>query len=354
MIFDVNDFDETLPGPWEWDLKRLAASIMIAGQHRNFTAAENRSAVLGTVASYRNAMTTFASQTNLDVWYAKLDIDQAVAQLGKQVKPITRKRTEASLAKARTHDSMQAFSKLTTEVDGKRRIISDPPLIVPIAELLPGVKGHVVMEGIHDLLRRYRFSLESDRQDLLEQFRMVDMARKVVGVGSVGTRAWIVLMLGRDDEDPLFLQAKEAQASVLERFVGASTYENHGHRVVAGQRLMQASSDIFLGWERADGIDGQERDFYFRQLRDWKGSADLDNMIPSGMTMYGTLCGWTLARAHARSGDRVQIAAYLGKGDVFDQAIADFSVTYAEQNARDYAALQKAVADGRVVAETGV
>ena len=354
MIFDVNDFDETLPGPWEWDLKRLAASIMIAGQHRNFTAAENRSAVLGTVASYRNAMTTFASQTNLDVWYAKLDIDQAVAQLGKQVKPITRKRTEASLAKARTHDSMQAFSKLTTEVDGKRRIISDPPLIVPISELLPGVKGHVVMEGIHDLLRRYRFSLESDRQDLLEQFRMVDMARKVVGVGSVGTRAWIVLMLGRDDEDPLFLQAKEAQASVLERFVGASTYENHGHRVVAGQRLMQASSDIFLGWERADGIDGQERDFYFRQLRDWKGSADLDNMIPSGMTMYGTLCGWTLARAHARSGDRVQIAAYLGKGDVFDQAIADFSVTYAEQNARDYAALQKAVADGRVVAETGV
>ena len=221
-------------------------------------------------------------------------------------------------------------------------------------ELLPGVKGHVVMEGIHDLLRRYRFSLESDRQDLLEQFRMVDMARKVVGVGSVGTRAWIVLMLGRDDEDPLFLQAKEAQASVLERFVGASTYENHGHRVVAGQRLMQASSDIFLGWERADGIDGQERDFYFRQLWDWKLSPDVDTMEPDVFEVYAQMCGWVLALGHARSGDAIAIGSYLGAGTRFDEAMARFASAYADQNEKDHQALKFAIATNKVHAISDV
>ena len=259
------------------------------------------------------------------------------------------------MAKARTRDSMQAFSKLTHEVDGERRIIADPPLIVPIEDLLPAGRERAAVEDeLRGLIRSYRRTLETDRRQLLEDFDYVHVARKVVGVGSVGTRAWILLMLGRDGQDPLFLQAKEAEESVLERFVGKSAYTNHGQRVVAGQRLMQAASDIFLGWERLTGLDGQVRDFYIRQLRDWKGSADVDTMAASTMTLYSQMCGATLARAHARSGDRIAIASYLGNSDAFDRAIADFSAAYADQNERDYQALVDAVESGRLEAQTGL
>jgi uncharacterized protein (DUF2252 family) len=265
------------------------------------------------------------------------------------------KRTEKALAKARTRDSMSAFSKLTHEVDGQARIVADPPLIVPIHELAQGAERGEMFDALHELLRSYRATLQRDRRELLEQFQLVDMARKVVGVGSVGTRAWIALLLGRDGEDPLFLQMKEAEASVLEEFLGRSDFKNHGERVVTGQHLMQAQSDIFLGWLHVEsGFDEQPRDFYGRQLKDWKGSAEIERMVPSGMAQYGRLCGWTLARAHARSGDRIAIAAYLGKGPTFDRALVQFSKAYAEQNERDYKALTEAVASGRVTAETGL
>jgi len=352
LIFDVNDFDETLPGPWEWDVKRLCASLVIAGRHRGFTDKQSRAAAVSAASTYRKAMRDFATMATLEVWYASLDIERVVADLGAQMKPSSRSRTEATLAKARTRDSHQALAKLTSIVDGEPRIISDPPLIVPIEELLTEVDGDRLTEEISKTMARYRASLPSDRRKLLEQFRIVQIARKVVGVGSVGTMAWILLLLGYNG-DPLFLQAKEAEASVMERFVGASTYSNHGQRVVAGQRLMQASSDIFLGWDRTDAIDGHERDFYFRQLRDWKGSVDLEKINARGLFQYGAVCGWTLARGHARSGDRMQIAAYLGKGDVFDQAIADFSCAYADQNDRDFEMFQQAVKEGRVVAQAG-
>ncbi len=259
------------------------------------------------------------------------------------------------MAKARTRDSMSALNKLTHLVDGEPRITPDPPLIVPIADLMDDEQAVIFSERIHGLLREYRRTLDTDRRRLLERYRFVELARKVVGVGSVGTRAWIALMLGRDDQDPLFLQIKEAEASVLEEFCGRSDYTNHGHRVVAGQRLMQAAGDIFLGWIHVtEGLDGRERDFYIRQLRDWKGSAEIERMAPEAMKIYARMCGWTLARAHARSGDPIAIAAYLGKSDVFDRAIAAFSASYADQNERDYAALQRAVASGRIVAETGL
>jgi uncharacterized protein (DUF2252 family) len=250
---------------------------------------------------------------------------------------------------------MQVFSKLTHEVDGEPRIISDPPLIQPIAELATGIEGKQLVEGLHEIVRSYRATLQHDRRVLLEEFRIVDVARKVVGVGSVGTRAWIALLLGREKNDPLFLQLKEAQASVLEEFAGKSDVHNCGERVVNGQHLMQASSDIFLGWCHVEsGIDGKERDFYGRQLKDWKGSVEVEQMAPQGMKIYAQMCGWTLARAHARSGDRIAIAAYLGKGTVFDRAIVEFSRAYAEQNERDYRALAKAIESGRITAETGL
>ena len=355
LMFDLNDFDETLPGPWEWDVKRLAVSMLIAARDNDFAASDQDQVVLDTVADYRTAMAGFAAMKNLDVWYSHLDIESALQELGPQLKPAQVKRTEKALAKARTKDSMSAFSKLTHVVDGESRIVAEPPLIVPIHDLAKGSEREEMFEGLHELLRSYRQTLEYDRRVLLEEFRLTDIARKVVGVGSVGTRAWIALMLGRDGEDPLFLQLKEAEASVLEEHLGPSEFSNHGERVVTGQRLMQASSDIFLGWLHVEeGIDGQERDFYGRQLKDWKGSAEIEQMNPSGLAAYGRLCGWTLARAHARSGDRVAIAAYLGKGTVFDRAIVEFSRAYAEQNERDYRALAKAVKSGRIVAETGL
>jgi uncharacterized protein (DUF2252 family) len=298
-------------------------------------------------------MRGFAGMTNLDVWYAHADMDDLRQQFASELKARQRKAVDKGLTKARTRDSMQEVAKLTHIVDGQPRIISDPPLLVPIDELIPGQTDRkALVSQLTDLVARYRRTLETDRRYLLEQFEFADMARKVVGVGSVGTRCWIVLMLGRDESDPLFLQVKEAEASVLSRFVGASRFANQGQRVVAGQRLMQASSDIFLGWQRIDaGLDGQPRDFYVRQLRDWKLSLDIETMVPRGMRMYGRLCGWTLARAHARSGDRIAIAAYLGASDTFDQAITEFSVAYADQNEKDHDALVAAAASGRITAE---
>ena len=355
LMFDINDFDETLPGPWEWDVKRLAASFEIAGRDRGFPPAERRAVVLAMTAEYRARMKQAAAMRNLDVWYAHVEVEALFEQLEAITTKKQRAKARANVAKARTKDSMQAFSKLTHEVDGERRIVADAPLIVPIEDLLPAGRERDEVEGeIRGIIRSYRRTLETDRRHLLENFDYVHVARKVVGVGSVGTRAWILLMLGRDDQDPLFLQAKEAQESVLESFVGKSQYANSGQRVVAGQRLMQAASDIFLGWDRVTGLDGQVRDFYIRQLRDWKGSADIDTMVASVMTAYARICAATLARAHARSGDRIAIASYLGNSDAFDRAIADFSSAYADQNERDYQALVQAVDSGRVVAQTGL
>jgi len=356
LVFDVNDFDETLPGPWEWDVKRLAASLEVAARENGFPARLRRDIVTAAVASYRLAMRDFAGRANLEVWYARTDVEQLRADLNAQLTARQRKKFDEGMAKARTRDSMQTVAKLTRMVDGRPRILSDPPLLVPIAELIPGDTDRAAFESdLSALVAQYRRTLETDRRFLLEQFEVCDMARKVVGVGSVGTRCWIILMLGRDTGDPLFLQVKEAERSVLSRFVGASKYANQGQRVVAGQRLMQATSDIFLGWQRtAAGLDGKPRDFYVRQLRDWKFSLDIATMIPPGMRSYGEVCGWALARAHARSGDRIAIAAYLGNSDAFDRAVAQFAAAYADQNERDHQALADAAAAGRITAEHGL
>jgi len=343
LLFDINDFDETTPGPWEWDVKRLAASLAIAGRNNGFVDKERAEVVRGATSAYRSAIREFAAMRNLDVWYAHARVQQGLPGLRAMLDKKNLKAAERVVTKARTKDSMEAFAKLTTLVEGEPRIISEPPLIVPIEELLPADEATRLLGTIHELIRSYRRTLQGDRKHLLEDFQFVHLARKVVGVGSVGTRAWIVLMLGRDDQDPLFLQAKEAQSSVLEPFVGKSRYANHGQRVVEGQRLMQAASDIFLGWNRLAGIDGVVRDFYIRQLRDWKGSWAPEAMVPQVMNLYGQMCAWTLARAHARSGDRIAIASYVGGSDVFDRAIATFAEAYADQNERDYAALKSAV-----------
>jgi uncharacterized protein (DUF2252 family) len=355
LVFDVNDFDETLPGPWEWDVKRLAASMLIAARDNGFPAKDQEMIVLDTVGRYRTAMSSFAGMTNLDLWYAHLDTENALKEFGSQFQSKAVKRTKKALAKARTKDSMTAFSKLTQVVDGQPRIIDQPPLIVPIEQLSPGEDRDELFGRLREVLRGYRETLEFDRRVLLEQFELTDLAGKVVGVGSVGTRAWIALLLGRDGQDPLFLQIKQAEASVLEEFLGPSEFSNHGQRVVVGQRLMQATSDIFLGWLHVDaGSDGDAVDYYGRQLKDWKGSAEIEKMDPKAMATYGTLCGWTLARGHARSGDRIAVAAYLGNGDRFDRAIVEFSKAYADQNERDYQALNAAVKSGKLDARTGV
>jgi uncharacterized protein (DUF2252 family) len=354
LVFDVNDFDETLPGPFEWDVKRLAASFAVAGRDSGFPARDRRKIVLAAAASYRTAMREFAAQPLLEVWYAHMNIEEAIREFKSQVKAKRLKAFEKLMAKAHTRDSTQVLGKLTTVTDGQRRIISTPPTIVPVEEVFSDVQADAIYEQIRSVLGKYRRSLQSDRRHLLGQFTLVQVARKVVGVGSVGTRAWIVLMDAGDGAEPLFLQAKEAQPSVLADYCGRSRYNNQGERVVAGQHLQQAQSDIFLGWTRITGPDGNDRDFYVRQLRDWKFSVPIELMLPPGLTLYAQLCGWTLARAHARSGDRVALAAYLGGSARFDEAIADFAETYADQNERDYAALQAAVKDGRAEATSEI
>jgi uncharacterized protein (DUF2252 family) len=396
LMFDVNDFDETLPGPFEWDVKRMAASFEIAARNNGFSKADMRAATLASVRAYREAMATFAQMGTMDIWYAHLDEDElragirtAVAGTAKQEKGAKNqkkadkqakapkkaekraakqekadreenkaakageKRAQKTLAKAHTRDSLQALSKLCELVDGNYRIVSQPPIVVPARDLAAtyGLSPDEVVPAIREQFRAYRATLQDDRRHLLERFEIVDAARKVVGVGSVGTRAFIVLLQGRDAHDPLFLQIKEATASVLEPYVGKSRYRQHGERVVQGQRMMQAASDIYLGWTK--GVDIR-RHFYWRQLRDMKGSAVVEAMIPLGLTYYARICGWTLARAHARSGDPVAIAEYLGTSDAFDTSITDFSQRYADQNDRDYQEFVTAVRSGRLEAVEGV
>ena len=359
MIFDINDFDETLPGPWEWDLKRLAASFEIAGRHRGFSTANRRAITLQVVRSYRERMKAAAESTVLAAWYDRLDADQLLEwarreQMANRGNKKEVERAESVIAKAFTKDSMNVFAKLVGVVDGELRILADPPLIVPVEDLV--ADGHAREEdefAMRELIHEYQTTL-INKHHPVEEFTYVHMARKVVGVGSVGTRAWIVLLTGRDERDPLLLQAKEAQESVLERFLQPSEYAEHGERVVMGQRLMQAASDVFLGWQQVVGIDGKVRDFYIRQFHDWKGSVDVEVIRETGAVFYARLCGETLARAHARSGDRVAIASYLGGGETFDKAIADFSEAYADQNERDFQSFAEAVSSGRLVAATGL
>jgi uncharacterized protein (DUF2252 family) len=359
LIFDINDFDETLPGPWEWDIKRLAASFEVAGRHRGFSSTERVTITRAVVRGYRERMKALASSPVLSAWYERLDADQVSALVrkehrAKRAKAKLVERTEDALAKARTRDSMRAFEKLVTNIDGQLRIAADPPLIVPLSQLTPvggSVEENEVTMG--ELLRSYQSTLIQQNHPVRE-YDFIDMARKVVGVGSVGTRAWVLLLRGRDDRDPLLLQAKQAGASVLERYLPPSVYVNHGERVVRGQRLMQAASDIFLGWQRVQTAGEQARDFYVRQLHDWKGSADIETMPVPGVMMYARVCGETLARAHARSGDRVAIASYLGSSDTFDRAIARFATAYSDQNELDYEAFRAAIESGRLEATVGV
>lgn len=349
LVFDLNDFDESLPGPWEWDVKRLAASFAIAGRENGFKRKQRATSVLTAARTYREAMRGFALLSNLEVWYARLDVESVLGQVEEGISEEEVKRVRKNIGKARSKDSLRALEKLTETVDGEVRFRSEPPLLVPGEQLVREGSGVDPAQLVNKVLGAYRESLEPDRRHLLDGYRFRQIARKVVGVGSVGTRAWVVLMTGASDDDPLFLQAKEAQASVMEPYVGASRFRNHGRRVVEGQRLMQAASDIFLGWCPAAGLEG-ERDFYVRQLWDWKRSADVERLSPQGFDVYARMCGWTLARAHARSGDRIAIGAYLGAGDSFDQAIAEFSEAYADQNERDHEALVAAIDSGRVEA----
>jgi uncharacterized protein (DUF2252 family) len=377
LLFDLNDFDETLPGPFEFDVKRMAASVTIAARNNGFSKADTRASTLASVTAYREAMAEFADMRTMDVWYAHMDEDDfmaaargviaetdkgakakkskrtAEAEAAKKQAHRAMKRAEKARAKAHTRDSLQALSKLGELVDGRYRIVSQPPIVVPARDLAAtyGMSPDEVVPMLHDRFRAYRATLQDDRRHLLERFEVVDMARKVVGVGSVGTRAFIVLLQGRDGGDPLFLQVKEATASVLEGYLPKSRYRQHGERVVQGQRMMQAASDIYLGWTK--GWDAN-RHFYWRQLRDMKGSAVVEAMTPVGLTFYARTCGWTLARAHARSGDPVAMAEYLDDGDAFDRAITDFSERYADQNEQDFEEFVKAVRTGRLEAVEGV
>lgn len=359
LLFDINEFDETIAGPWEWDVKRLAASIAIAGRDNGFSRKHRGKAVLETVRRYRDASAEFGTMRALDVWFARADIDEVEQIMRNKVTSSRRRNVDQTLLKAPGSGNLKAFTKLCEMTDDGVRIKGDPPLVVPIADLFPEAGRQELETGIEALLDLYRRSLPNELRTLLDQFEIVDVARKVVGVGSVGTRCWIVLLRGRDDGDPLFLELKEAGPSVLKSKVPAalrrrSAPRNEGERVVTGQRLMQAASDIFLGWQRADGIDGRTRDFYIRQLRDMKGSAAVEKMDPSGMTMYGQLCGWTLARAHARSGDRIALATYLNSDDAFPEAMVEYAEAYADQNERDYQVFLNAIKSGRLEAVTGL
>jgi uncharacterized protein (DUF2252 family) len=360
LIFDLNDFDETLPGPWEWDVKRLAASFEILGRHRGFNRGDRRAVVMACARAYRERMRQVAELGTLEAWYDHLEVGRLLGEVRAEVRRGRLSRGEArdthqDVLKARTRDSLRVMARRADTVDGELRIVADPPLIVPLEDLVrPGTPWAQNADAmIKKLLASYRRTLGHDHHPI-EEFRYVHTARKVVGVGSVGTRCYIMLLVGRDDDDPLFLQVKEATASVLERHVGASEFGHHGQRVVTGQRLMQGASDMFLGWQTVKGFDAESRDYYVRQFHDWKGSADVDTLLVRGATLYARICGGTLARAHARWGDRIAIAAYLGKGDVFDRAIAAFSSAYGDQNERDYEAFTAAVDRGRLPVETGV
>jgi uncharacterized protein (DUF2252 family) len=359
MLFDINDFDETLPGPWEWDVKRLAASFEIMGRDRGFSPDVRRTVVMAGVREYRIRLRRAAGMGSLDAWYEHFEVGMLLKMVRREVRVRRVGKSEARAieemaAKARTRDSTRVFAKRAEEVEGELRIVADPPVIVPIEDIiLPGSEWENPAPIIKKLLSSYRRTLGRQHHPL-EEYRYVHSAYKMVGVGSVGTRCYIMLLIGRDQNDPLFLQVKEAQPSVLERFLGSSTYSHHGERVVVGQRLMQAATDIFLGWQRIKGLDGETRDYYVRQFHDWKGSADVETLLEPGAALYARICGATLARAHARWGDRIAIASYLGKGEAFDRAIADFSAAYADQNERDYAAFAAAVDSGRLAARTGV
>jgi uncharacterized protein (DUF2252 family) len=356
FLFDVNDFDETLPGPWEWDVKRLAASLEVAARDNGFSRKQRRRIVTASARRYREAMRAFAAMSNLDVWYARVDLALVEKMFQPRMAARDRKAVAKNLAKARTRDSMQAFGKLCGVVDGQTRIIADPPLIMPVSHLQPGERDQLGFEAQLDgMLAKYRRTMNGAHRILFQRYQLVDLARKVVGVGSVGTRCWIFLFTARDGTEPLLLQVKEAEPSVLSEFAGPSKYANQGQRVVEGQWLVQPVSDVFLGWQRSGVVrDGKSHDFYVRQLRDWKFSMDIDAMRPSAMLIYGELCAWTLARSHARSGDSVAIAAYLGNADTFDHAIAGFASAYAAQTELDHQALAKAAATGRVIAQTGL
>ena len=354
IVFSINDFDETHPGPFEWDVKRLAASFAVAGRDRGFDEKQREAVNLAVGSAYREAMARYAGMGNLELWYTRVDVEELFGELQHAVSAKERKRAEQNLAKTQSKDSLKAFTKLTELVDGEPRIAADPPVVTPLEELVGEEGLGEAEEFMRNGIRSYRRTLTGDRRRLLERYRYVHAARKVVGVGSVGTRAYIMLLLGSDQGDPLFLQFKEAEASVLEPFLGKSEYANHGQRVVEGQRLTQAASDIMLGWIRTPGLDGVQRDFYVRQLWDAKGSALVELMSPRLLRIYATICGAELARAHARSGDAIAISSYLGTTDTFDRAIALFAESYANQNERDYNTLTKAVNDGQITVETGV
>ncbi|MEV5302996.1 DUF2252 domain-containing protein [Amycolatopsis methanolica] len=354
LVFDINDFDETLPGPWEWDVKRLAASVEVAGRDNGHTGRQRTTAVLAAVGEYRRALREFAASTALEVWYAHADVETVRALYAGELTAGRRRRLDRTVAKARGADHTGSLRRFAVADGGRMRIVPDEPRIIPLDRVAGGgVDPAETAERLDAILQAYRRSLEPERRALLDRYAVADMALKVVGVGSVGTRCWMILLLGNDEHDPLFLQAKEAGESVLERFAGPSRFGNAGQRVVVGQRLMQTVSDIFLGWVRVRGFDERTRDFYLRQLRDWKGSAAVSGMRPEGLAAYARLCGWTLARAHARSGDCVAIAAYLGSSPVFDHAIRDFATAAADQNERDHGALRAAIDEGRIATRDG-
>jgi hypothetical protein len=355
LVFDVNDFDETHPGPFEWDVKRLAASLEIAGRGRGFDSRTNRKIVLGAVSTYRQTVQRFALRHKLDIWYAKLDLPAIMVMWGSDAGKAALASMHQTAAKATSRDRLKARDKLTHLVDGELKFLSDPPLLIPIEDLFAEPAQAASLEAsLSGALGSYRQTISSDRRALLDTFRYVAIARKVVGVGSVGTRCWVALFIGGDNDDPLFLQIKQAEASVLERFTAPSKVPHNGQRVVEGQRLMQAVSDIFLGWHRITAPEGGERDYYVRQLWDWKASAAVDAMDPGLLGVYSGICAWTLARAHARSGDPVTLGAYLGDSPTFDEAIADFSVAYADQNERDHQSLVEAINDKRIAAIYGI
>jgi uncharacterized protein (DUF2252 family) len=346
LNFDLNDFDETHPGPFEWDVKRLAASIEVAGRDRGSSARERRDATLAAVSSYRESMLAFAVKPSIEVWYAHLDADQLLPTFADALDPVETPTLWRAIERARVHDSVQAFEKLTSIVDGEPRIVHEPPLIMPIEDVV-GIDRRRLLETLRSMMVSYRRTLGAETGFLISRYRIVDVARKVVGVGSVGTQCWIVLLIDRRFGTPLMIQVKEAQPSVLEAFLKKGPFRHQGHRVVAGQRLMQAASDIFLGWERTEW-SGRWQDYYVRQLRDWKGSAEVTRMSAKGITLYARMCGWTLARAHARSGDPVAMAGYLGRSGTFDQALVAFASAYADQNELDLAEMRRAMDDGRL------